>query len=122
MSVTTIITLILIGISAGVFSGMFGVGGGIIIVPSLVFFLSMTQHTAQGTSLGVLLFPIVALAAYNYFKTGNMDFKASIIIAAAFLIGGYFGSKFSLSIDELLLKRLFAILLIVFAVKMLIGK
>ena len=113
-----ILILILTGLAAGMLSGMFGIGGGIVIVPALVFFLGMTQHQAQGTSLGVLVMPIVALGAYNYYKTGNLDMRAALIIAAAFLIGGYFGSKISLSIDQGILKKIFGVLLIVVAVKM----
>ncbi len=113
-----ILILILTGLVAGMLSGMFGIGGGIVIVPALIFFLGMTQHQAQGTSLGVLMLPIVALGAYNYYKTGNLDIRASLIIASAFLIGGYFVSKISLSIDHVMLKRIFGVLMIVVAVKM----
>ncbi len=118
MNVSVIITLVLIGFAAGTLSGMFGVGGGIIIVPALVFFLGMTQHAAQGTSLGVLTLPIVVLGAYNYYKTGNLDTKAALIIAATFLIGGYLGSKISLNFDQLLLKRIFGVLMIIAAIKL----
>lgn len=113
-----ILILVLTGLAAGMLSGMFGIGGGIVIVPALVFFLGMTQHQAQGTSLGVLLMPIVALGAYNYYKTGNMDVQAALIIALAFLIGGYFGSKISLSIDQALLKKIFGGFMIVVAIKL----
>lgn len=113
-----ILILIITGLVAGMLSGMFGIGGGIIIVPALVFFIGMTQHQAQGTSLGVLMLPIVALGAYNYYKTGNLDVRASLIIASTFLIGGYFGSKISLSIDHVMLKRIFGVLMIFVAVKM----
>ena len=113
-----IIILIIIGLAAGVLSGMFGVGGGIIIVPALVFFLGMTQHEAQGTSLGLMLLPIGILAAMNYYKSGALDIKAGLIIAGAFVIGGFFGSKLSLSIDEVLLKRIFGVLMLVIAVRM----
>ena len=113
-----ILVLICIGIVGGVLSGMFGVGGGIIIVPAFVFFLGMTQHQAQGTSLGLMLLPIGILAAYNYYKTGNLDVKAGFIVAAAFVIGGYFGSKFSLSIDQVTLKRIFGVLMFVVSVKL----
>ena len=118
MRMTEIIILIVIGILSGVLSGMFGVGGGIIIVPAFVFFLGMTQHQAQGTSLGLMLLPIGILAAYNYYKTGNLDVKAGLIVAAAFVIGGYFGSKFSLSIDQVTLKRIFGVLMFFVSVKL----
>lgn len=113
-----IIILILIGVLSGVLSGMFGVGGGILIVPALVFFLGMTQHSAQGTSLGLMLLPIGILAAYNYYQTGNLNIKYGLIIAAAFVLGGYFGSKISLGIDEVTLKRIFGVLMAIVAVKL----
>lgn len=112
--------LVLIGITAGVLSGLFGVGGGIIIVPALVFFLGMTQHSAQGTSIGLMLLPIGILAAYNYYNTGNLNIRYGLIIAASFVIGGYFGSKLSLSIDEVLLKRVFGFLMLAVALKLII--
>lgn len=113
-----IIYLVVIGILAGILSGMFGVGGGIVIVPALVFFLGMTQHQAQGTSLGLMLLPIGILAAYNYYKTGNLNIKYGLIIAAAFVVGGYFGSKISLGLDQIMLKRIFGILMIFVAIKL----
>lgn len=117
-TMTEIIILVLIGIAGGVLSGLFGVGGGIIIVPAFVFFLGMTQHQAQGTSLGLMLLPIGILAAYNYHKTGNLDIKAGLIVAFTFVIGGYFGSKLSLSVDQLLLKRIFGVLMLFVSVKL----
>jgi len=113
-----IIILILIGIAAGVLSGLFGVGGGIIIVPAFVFFLGMTQHQAQGTSIGLMLLPIGILAAYNYYQAGNLDIKAGLIVASAFVVGGYFGSKLSLDIDEYLLKRIFGLLMLFISIKL----
>jgi len=115
---TEILILILIGLCAGVLSGLFGVGGGIIIVPALVFFIGMSQHQAQGTSLGLMLLPIGILAAYNYYKTGNLDIKSGLIIAGAFVLGGYFGSKLSLNISELWLKRIFGVLMLVVALRL----
>jgi len=117
-SMTEIIILIIIGITGGVLSGMFGVGGGILIVPAFVFFLGMTQHEAQGTSLGLMLLPIGILAAYNYYESGNLDVKAGLIVALAFVVGGYFGSKFALTIDQALLKKIFGILMLFVSVKL----
>jgi len=115
---TEIMILILIGLAGGVLSGMFGVGGGIIIVPAFVFFLGMSQHEAQGTSIGLMLLPIGILAAYNYHQSGNMDIKAAIIVAFAFVIGGYFGSKLSLTLDQALIKRVFGVLMLFVSVKL----
>ncbi|HSH64569.1 MAG TPA: sulfite exporter TauE/SafE family protein, partial [Bacteroidia bacterium] len=96
-SMTTIIILLFIGLAAGILSGVVGVGGGIVIVPALVFFCSMSQHQAQGTSLAVLLLPVGALAVYSYYKQGLVDLQATLIIAAAFLIGGFIGSRISIA-------------------------
>jgi uncharacterized membrane protein YfcA len=110
--------LIIIGLAAGVLSGMFGVGGGIIIVPALVFLLGMTQHAAQGTSIGLMLLPIGLLAAWNYYKSGNLNIGYGLVIALSFVIGGYFGSKFSLGVSELVLKRSFGVLMLLIAIRM----
>jgi uncharacterized membrane protein YfcA len=113
-----IVILILIGVIAGMFSGMFGIGGGLIMVPAMVFFLAMSQHSAQGTSLGVLVVPVAAVAAYNYYKAGELNIKYAIIIALSFVIGGYFGSKVSLGLSEVMLKRIFGILMMAMAIKL----
>lgn len=113
-----IVVLILIGIVAGMFSGMFGIGGGLIMVPAMVFFLAMSQHSAQGTSLGVLVVPVAAVAAYNYYKAGELNIKYALIIALSFVIGGYLGSKISLGMSEVILKRVFGVLMLAMAVKL----
>ncbi|MGB0390171.1 MAG: sulfite exporter TauE/SafE family protein [Salibacteraceae bacterium] len=117
-SMAEIMVLILIGIAGGFLSGMFGVGGGIIIVPALVFFVGMSQHEAQGTSLGLMLLPIGILAAYNYHKTGQIDIKAGLIVAATFVAGGYLGSKISLGLDQTLIKRMFGVLMLAISLKL----
>ncbi len=117
MKVQEILTLILIGLAAGLLSGMFGIGGGVIMVPALVIFMGMNQHLAQGTSIGLMLLPIGILAAYNYYEQGSLNIKYGLIIAMAFVIGGYFGSKFSLGMSEPLLKRLFGVLMLILSVK-----
>jgi uncharacterized protein len=119
MTITTFIILLLIGLVAGIFSGMIGIGGAIIIIPALIFILHMDQHTAQGTSLAIMLPPIGLLAAYNYFKAGALNLQYAMIIAAAFFVGGYLGSKFAVSIPVDALRRIFAIVLILLAVKLL---
>lgn len=122
MSFSTIIILLLIGACAGILSGFVGVGGGMIIVPALVFFLGYSQHMAQGTSLALMLPPIGILAVYNYHKTGNTNIKAALIIAAAFVIGAYLGSRFSLALDERIVKKIFGVVMILAAIKLLFGK
>jgi len=122
MSVTTIIILILIGLMTGVLGGMFGVGGAVIMIPALVYFLAMDQHTAQGTSVAVMLPPIGLFAAYNYYKAGAVNIWYALIIAAAFMIGGYLGSKIALQLPENLMRKLFAVLMILLAIRMLFMK
>ncbi|MEQ8625450.1 MAG: sulfite exporter TauE/SafE family protein [Vicingaceae bacterium] len=119
MGAITILILVVIGLMAGVLSGLIGVGGGIIIVPALVYLLGLTQHSAQGTSLALMLPPIGILAAMNYYKAGALNVKYAIIISLAFIIGGYFGSKLSISyISEENMKRVFGIILLFVSVKM----
>jgi uncharacterized membrane protein YfcA len=122
MTSTTIILLILIGLFAGFFSGMIGLGGGLIIIPALMYLLHMNQYTAQGTSLAIMLPPIGLMAAFNYYKAGQLNLKFAMIIAAAFFIGGYFGSRWALNIPEVILRRIFAVTLIIVAIRMLWSK
>ena len=113
----------IIGVLAGMLSGFMGVGGGIIIVPALVFFLQLDHHSAQGTSLAaIMLLPVGAIAVYNYWKAGKVNFEYSAVILVFFLLGSYFGSKLSLRVDPLLLKRIFAGLIIIIAIRMLMSK
>src|SRR5438309_11417015 len=110
---------ILLGLVVGVFSGIVGIGGGILIIPALVYLFHMSQHKAQGTSLGALLLPIGALAFWEYYKAGNVDVKAAVIIAVTFTIGGYFGGRFAQHISEPVLRKVFAAMLILAAIRML---
>jgi uncharacterized membrane protein YfcA len=118
MSTQTVILVILVGLAAGALSGLVGIGGGIIIVPALVYILGFSQHQAMGTSLGILLLPAGILAVMNYYKKGYIDVKVVIILFIGFLIGGYFGSKISLGLGESILKKVFAFVLICIACKM----
>jgi uncharacterized protein len=122
MSLTTILILIVIGVAAGVLSGVVGVGGGIVMVPALIYFMAMSQHEAQGTSLAVMLPPIGLLAAWNYHKAGALNWKFAIIMALAFIIGGYFGSKIALNIDQRMLKKIFGIVMLLVSAKLILGK
>jgi uncharacterized membrane protein YfcA len=119
---TTILILLSIGLMAGMLSGMVGVGGGIIIVPALVYFMSMSQHEAQGTSLAVLLLPVGIFAVINYYNAGFVDVRATLIIAATFLIGGFVGSKIAIAIDQTMIKRIFGVLMLLVAIKLISGK
>ena len=119
MTVQVVLMLVLIGLFAGILSGLIGVGGGIIVVPALVYFLGFSQHEAQGTSLGLLLLPVGILAVMNYYNKGFIDFKVVGIMCLAFVIGGFFGSKLSLSLSQEMVKKIFAIILFYTAFKML---
>jgi hypothetical protein len=122
MSTPVLLLLIIIGVITGVMAGMLGIGGAIIMIPALVFIMGLTQQTAQGTSLAVMLPPIGIIAAYNYYKAGQVNIKFALILAAAFIIGSYFGSKLALSIPQPLLKKIFGVLLLLVAAKMLFSK
>ncbi len=119
MDINLIIVLALIGLAAGFFSGMVGIGGGLIIVPALVYFLAFSQHQAQGNSLALLMFPVGILGVINYYKKGHVDFRIAALLAVGFVAGSYLGSKFSLSLPQDTVKKIFAVLMIVLAVKML---
>lgn len=120
MDIQTVIILLLLGLAAGVLSGVVGIGGGIIIVPALIFFLGFSQRMAQGTSLAILLLPIGLLGVMQFYKAGYVDIRVTLIIAFAFFIGSYFGSRIALTIPQDILKRIFAVLLILVAIKMLL--
>ncbi len=119
MDMQTIIILLIIGIAAGILGGLVGVGGGIIIVPALIFFLGFSQKMAQGTSLGILLLPVGILGVFQYYKQGYVDMRVVLFISIGFLIGSFFGSKIALSLPQDTVKKIFAALMIVVAVKLL---
>ncbi|WP_313804688.1 sulfite exporter TauE/SafE family protein [Flavobacterium sp.] len=121
MELSTLLMLILIGLLAGMLSGLVGIGGGIVMVP-LLLLLGFSQHQAQGTSLAVLVVPVTAVAVYNYYKEGFIDWKFAAIIAIFFVVGGYFGSKLAISIDQRMLKKIFGVVLLLIAGKMILGK
>jgi len=119
MSISTLVILVCIGFGAGIVSGMIGIGGGLIIVPTLVYFLALSQHSAQGTSIAAMLPPIGILAAYNYYKADAINWKYALIISATFVIGGYLGSKLTIGfISESMLKKIFGGLILLGAIKM----
>ena len=122
METTTALILIMIGLMAGVFGGIFGIGGAIIMIPAMVYFLGVDQHTAQGTSLAVMLPPIGLFAAYNYYNAGQVNIWYAVIIAISFMIGGYFGSNIALNLPEQLMKKVFAVFLILTALKLMFSK
>jgi uncharacterized membrane protein YfcA len=118
MDIYMIIGLLIIGLAAGILGGMVGVGGGLIVVPALVFFFGFSQHEAQGTSLGLLVLPVALLGMINYYKSGYVDFKVVGLLAISFFLGSYLGSKWSLSLPQETIKKYFALLLFYTAFKM----
>ncbi len=122
MNITEILGILLIGLIGGFVSGSLGVGGGVVIVPALVFFFGMSQHQAQGTSLSMLVLPVVAMGAFNYYKEGYVNYKFVLILAVTFVIGGFLGSKVSVNISGNTLKKIFGILLLISGLKMLLSK
>lgn len=123
MATQEIITLAMIGLAAGILSGLIGVGGGVIMVPALAFFMHYSQHQAQGTSLGVLTLPVAALAFFKYYteckKMGTpIDPKVVLMLAAGFAIGGFIGSSMAVKIDKEMLKKIFGIIMLYTAFKL----
>ena len=117
-----ILILLGVGLVAGVFSGLVGIGGGLIIVPALVYFLGFTQHAAQGSTLFMFLFPIGILGVFNYWQAGHVDWKTALIIASTFIIGAFFGSKIAISLDKQTVQRIFGVVMLLLSIKMIWGK
>lgn len=113
--------VVLIGLAAGFLGGMVGIGGGVLIVPALVLIMGLSQHHAQGTSLAMMLFPVGLFAVINYYKKGYVDFKYAGLLAIGFVLGSYLGSKFSLGLNEVIVKRIFAVVMIILAIKLLVS-
>ena len=111
-----------LGLAAGVLSGLLGIGGAILIIPVLVYAFKFTQHQAQGTSLATLLLPIGLLAAWRYYAAGHVNVKAALVMAAAFFIGGLFGAQAAEKLSAIWLQRLFGVLLLAVAGRMIVAK
>ena len=122
LTITIIISLIIIGFFSGMLSGLLGVGGGIIIVPCLVFFLAFNQKMAQGTSLALLTIPVVILGMLQYYKEGYVDFRVVVFLAIGFIVGAFFGGKIAISISEELLRKIFSVVLLIVALKLFFSK
>jgi len=114
--------ILLVGLVVGMVSGVVGIGGGILFVPALVWLLGMDQHKAQGTSLGALLAPVGIFAFLEYYRRGNADVRVAALLAAGFLVGGYFGAVGAQHIPEVWLRRIFAITLVVVGGRMWFSK
>jgi uncharacterized membrane protein YfcA len=113
---------IILGILAGVLSGLVGIGGGIIIVPALVILFGFSQHMAQGTTIALMVLPIGILAAWEYYSQGYVDLKAAAVICVGFVFGGYFGAKLAISLPRFFLEKIFGIALLLISLKMLFSK
>ena len=122
MDAYTLFILVLIGFIAGILGGLLGLGGGIIIIPALVFLLGFTQHQSIGTSVAVMLPPIGIFAAFNYYKAGYVNLKYALIIAVAFMAGSWLSSKLAVNMSETTLKKIFSFLLLIMAIKMFFSK
>lgn len=121
MDAQTILILVTIGVTAGILSGFVGVGGGVVIVPALMYTLSMSQYEAQGTSLFVLLLPVGILAVMNYWKAGNINWQFGTIIAITFVVGGFIGSKLALKISPNLVKLIFGLIMLYVSMRMIMA-
>lgn len=114
-----VVLLIVIGLVAGLLGGLLGIGGAVVIIPALVLLLGYSQYAAQGTTLLMLVMPVSSVAAWYYYKSGYVDARAAIVLGVMFLVGSFFGAKLATHIPVEILKKIFAMILIVIAVKML---
>jgi hypothetical protein len=110
--------ILLVGLVVGLFSGVVGIGGGILFVPALIWLLGMNQHRAQGTSLGALLLPVGIFAFFEYYRKGNADIRVAALLAVGFLVGGYFGAVGAQHVPEVWLRRVFSVTLLAVGARM----
>ncbi|MEI6093629.1 MAG: sulfite exporter TauE/SafE family protein [bacterium] len=113
-----VLICIALGLAAGALSGLVGLGGGIVVLPVLIYALGMEQHLAQGTTLAMMLPPIGVLAVWNYYKHGYVDFKVAMLICLGFLIGAFFGSKMAVNMDTKYIKTICGVSFILVGIKM----
>lgn len=113
-----IFLFVLIGLAAGVLSGLFGIGGGIVIIPALLLVARMPYLTATGTSLGALLLPVGALGAWQYYRSGHLDVRASLLVAVGLTLGAWAGARLAQHVPQAVLQRMFAVFLVIVAARM----
>ncbi len=118
---TTVLLALGIGLVAGVLSGIFGIGGGVVMVPALVLLLGYAQKTATGTSLGALILPVAALLVVEYHRAGHVEVRTSLLLAAGIFVGSLVGAKIALGTSDQLLRRLFALLLVAMAARLVLS-
>ncbi len=124
-SMNELLILLAIGLAAGVLSGIAGIGGGMVIVPALVYLMGYTQHQAQGVSLTMFLLPIGIFGVYNYYKGGHVSqetIRFALIMCVTFVIGSYFGSKIAVGLSQEMLKKIFGAFILLVSLKMIFGK
>jgi len=119
---TDTLLLLLLGLVAGILSGLIGIGGGIIIVPALVFIFGLTQHQAQGTTLALMVPPIGILAAWTYYQKGFVDLRIAALVCAGFVVGGLLGAKLATNLSNVILEKIFGVALLLVALKMILAK
>jgi len=120
--IMNILAYLFLGLVAGIFSGLMGIGGGVILIPAMVFLFGMSQHTAQGTTLALMVPPIGLLAAWAYYKQGFVDLKMAAFICVGFFIGGLLGAESAVTLPEPILKKAFGAVLLLVSLKMILGK
>lgn len=118
MIMANILLFIVLGITAGILSGLIGIGGGVIIVPALIFIFGFSQHLAQGTTLALMVPPIGILAAWMYYRQGYVDLYAALFICIGFIVGSMLGAKLATHLSNIMLERIFGVALLVISLKM----
>ncbi len=116
------VSFILLGLATGIFSGLIGLGGGVILVPALVFIFKLSQHEAQGTTLALMVPPIGLLAAWSYWKEGFVDLRIAALVAAGFFLGGLLGAKLATGVSTVVLERIFGVALLMISIKMILAR
>jgi uncharacterized membrane protein YfcA len=106
---------LVIGLAAGILAGLFGIGGGVVIVPALILLASFKPQTATGTSLAALLLPVGALGAWQYWQSGDVRIRAALWIALGLLVGAWVGARIGVPLPPRVMQRAFAVFLVVVA-------
>jgi len=119
---THILLYLLLGLAAGVVSGLIGIGGGVVIVPVLIFGFGLSQHEAQGTTLAMLVPPVGLLAAWTYYKQGSVNFQIAALLCAGFFLGGLLGAKLATGLSNVLLEKVFGVAMLAIALKMIFAR
>ena len=122
MAPMQVLSFVVVGIVAGILSGILGIGGAVFVIPVLVYMYGWSQHMAQGTTLGMLIPPIGLLAAWQYYQAGNMNLKVAGILCLGFFAGGYLGGAVVNHISDEVLRKVFGVFLFLVSLRMILGK